>query len=149
MIALKERNIPARFEWMAAALVTLAVFYLHVHFWQNAGALWRDEVNTINLAHTHSPALMTHDSFPILVPSLLSVQDSLGFGGTDSELRFMGMLLGLAIPAAFWIVARATGQPPLFSLVLFGLNALFIRHGDSLRAYGLGSALIVLVLAAM
>jgi hypothetical protein len=149
MTAAAEKTSSARLEWIAAVVVTVAVLWLHVRFWQNAGGLWRDEVNAVNLAGTHSLAMMTHDSFPVLVPWLLDVWSSFGLGGTDSNLRFAGMLLGLAIPIAFWTTARATRHPPLFSLVLFGLNALFIRHGDSLRAYGLGSALIVLAFAAM
>jgi hypothetical protein len=139
---------PGRFEWLAAGLITLAILWLHIHFWLGAGGLWRDEVNTLNLARTHSLAGMSHDSFPVLMPLLLSAWDGLGLGASDRELRFLGLLCGLMLPAAFWMVARASGRPPLFSLVFFGLNALLICYGDSLRAYGLGSALITLTVAA-
>lgn len=149
MTAPPGKNISTKLEWFAAALVTLAILWLHFHFWRHAGGLWRDEVNTISLAQSHSFEVMTHDSFPILMPLLVELWGKLGFGGTDLGLRFVGMIFGLAIPAAFWAVARATRQPPLFSLVLFGLNALLICYGDSLRAYGLGGALIVFALAAM
>lgn len=134
-------------EWLAAAFISVAIVWLHFHFWQNAGGLWRDEVNLVNLASSPSLAAMTHDSFPILMPLLVKLWATLG--GTDAWLRLFGLFSGLAIPAAFWAVARATRQPPLFSLVLFGLNSLLICYGDSLRGYGLGSALLVLALAAM
>jgi len=147
MTATSKENIPARIEWFAAALVGVTILWLHFHFWQNAGGLWRDEVNLVNLAGSPTLAAMSRDSFPILMPLLVKIW--LKLGATDLWLRLLGMIFGLAIPVAFWIVARLTRQPPLFSLVLFGLNALFICYGDSLRAYGLGTALIVFALAAM
>ncbi len=147
MPAASEKKSSTRLEWIAAAIITLVIVWLHFHFWQNAGGLWRDEVNLVNLAASPTLADMTRDSFPILMPLLVKLWSTLG--PSDSWLRLLGMFFGLAIPAAFWAVARATRQPPRFSLVLFGLNALLICYGDSLRAYGLGSALIVLALAAM
>src|SRR5882672_5415700 len=142
-----EKNSSAKAEWLATALISIAIVWLHFHFWQNVGGLWRDEVNTVNLAHNPSFAVLSHDSFPVLLP--LSVKIWSAFGRSDLWLRFLGMIFGLLIPAAFWAVARATKKPPLFSLVLFGLNSLMICYGDSLRAYGLGSALIVFALVAM
>ena len=147
MPAPSEKNSSVRIEWLAGALVSVAILWLHFHFWQNAGGLWRDEVNLVNLASSPSLTAMTYDSFPILMPLLVKTWATMG--GTDSWLRLLGLLSGLAIPAAFWAVARATRQPPLFSLVLFGLNSLLICYGDSLRGYGMGSALIVFALAAM
>ncbi len=142
-----EKYSPAKIEWLAAALITVAIVWLHFHFWQNAGALWRDEVNTVNLAQNPSFAALTHDTFPILTPLSLKIWSA--FGRSDLWLRFFGLLGGLLFPLAFWLVARATRRPPLFSLVLFGLNPLLICYGDSLRAYGPGSALLTLSLAAM
>jgi hypothetical protein len=68
MTAPRENNCRAKAEWLAAALITAAILWLHFHFWQNAGALWRDEVNTVNLAQNPSFAALTHDSFPVLMP---------------------------------------------------------------------------------
>lgn len=147
MTAPSKENSCAQVEWFAAALVSLAILWLHFHFWENAGGLWRDEVNLVNLAGSPTLAAMNRDSFPILMPLLVKIW--LKIGTTDLWLRLLGMLFGLAIPVAFWTVARVTRQPPLFSLVLFGLNALLICYGDSLRAYGLGTALLVFALAAM
>jgi hypothetical protein len=145
MPASQEKNISPKLEWFAATGVTLAIVWLHFHFWQNAGGLWRDEVNLVNLAGAPSFAGMNRDSFPILMPLLVKIW--LKMRTTDLWLRLLGMIFGLAIPTAFWVVALVTRRPPLFSLVLFGLNSLLICYGDSLRAYGLGTALIVLALA--
>ncbi len=147
MPAVPEKTISSRAEWLVAAFVTVAIVWLHFHFWKNAGALWRDEINTVNLAQGSSLAALTHDTFPVLMPLLVKIWS--GFGRADQWLRLLGMICGLALPAVFWLVARVTKRPPLFSLVLFGLNSLLITYGDSLRAYGLGSAFIVLALAAM
>ena len=135
-----------RCEWLAAGIITAAIVCLHVEFWCHAGALWRDEVNSVNLAQSPSFAALTHDTFPILQPLLVKIWSAVG--RCDSWLRLLGMFSGLAIIAGFWSVARATRRPPLFSLVLFGLNLLLIYCGDSLRAYGLGSAFMVFMLAA-
>lgn len=142
-----EKYSPTKIEWLAAALITVTIVWLHFHFWQNAGALWRDEVNTVNLAQSPSLAALAHDTFPVLSP--LAVKLWSAFGHSDLWLRFLGLLCGLLFPLAFWLVARATRRPPLFSLLLFGLNPLLIIYGDSLRAYGPGSALLTLSLAAM
>lgn len=144
-----KTNSSSRLEWLGAVLITVAIVGLHIHFYLHAGGLWRDEINTLNLARSHSLVTMSHDSFPVLMPALVSVWDSAGLGGTDGGLRLLGLLCGMGLPAAFWAVAWASGRPPLFSLTLFGLNTLMICYGDSLRAYGLGSALVTLALAAM
>lgn len=135
-------------EWVLALAATLAVVWLHFYFWRHAGGLWRDEVNLVNLASRHSWSAMTKDSFPVFMPLLVSGWTALGLGQNDSGLRLLGTLIGLGIPAALWLAAWASRRPPLFSLTLFGLNASAITYGDSLRAYGLGSLLIVLTAAA-
>ncbi|HEX9048437.1 MAG TPA: hypothetical protein VF988_15525 [Verrucomicrobiae bacterium] len=136
-----------RAEWWLAACITAAIAVLHFYFWRHAGALWRDEVNTVTLAQSPSWSLLTHDTFPILLPLLVKFWSLVAH--SDEWLRLLGALLGLGIIAGFWGVALATRRPPLFSLVLFGLNLLLFYCGDSLRAYGLGSALIVLAMASL
>jgi hypothetical protein len=136
--------------WLAAVVISLAILWLHFFFWQNAGGLWRDEVNLVNLANSSSLAKMTHDSFPVLMPLLVSLWFKLGFGQDDRSLRLVGIVIALGISAAFWAAAwTARRSPPLISLTLLGLNTTLIFYGDSLRAHGLGSALIVLTVAAM
>lgn len=56
---------------LAAAVLTLVVAGLYLWLLFHAGAFCGDEVNVINLADTHSLSLMTHDSFPVLLPALV------------------------------------------------------------------------------
>lgn len=135
-------------EWVLAAAASLAVVWLHFFFLWHAGGLWRDEVNLVNLASRHSLSAMTRDSFPVLMPLLVSGWMAVGLGQSDFSLRVLGTLIGLGIPTALWLAARLSRRPPMFSLSLFGLNAVAITYGDSLRAYGLGSLLVVLAAAA-
>ena len=135
-------------EWILAAAASLAAVWLHFYFLGHAGALWRDEVNLVNLASRHSLSEMSKDSFPLLMPLLVSGWTTAGLGQSDLGLRLLGTLIGLGIPAAFWLVAWSSRRAPLFSLALFGLNLPAIVYGDSLRAFGLGSWLVVLTAAA-
>jgi hypothetical protein len=133
-------------ESLAAAAMIVSACFLHGLFLRTAGPLWRDEVNLINLAHSHSAGTLLNDSFPILMPLLMKLW--LVPGHSDLWLRSLGSLCGLVLPAVFWLTGRSTGKIPLLSLTLVCLNEYFIRYGDSLRAYGLGTALICASLAA-
>ena len=143
-----EINPFRRTTWLAAVLMTLAAVWLHFYFLFHAGGLWRDEVQVVNLAGRHSLSEMARDSFPALMPLLICGWSALGFGQSDLSLRLLGTLIGIGIPAALWAAARASRRPPLFGLALVGLNSLVIFYSDSLRSYGLGSALIMLMAAA-
>ena len=59
------------FNWAIAALVTLCAVYLHALFFLNAGGLWRDEVDLVNLSLLPSVSEvwqnLPHDSSPILM----------------------------------------------------------------------------------
>jgi hypothetical protein len=133
---------------LAAILVTAAIVGLHLVFLFHAGGFWRDEVNLINLASSHSLADMKKDSFPVLMPLLVRGWTAIGPGKSDLFLRGLGALIGLGIPAAFWLAAWAARRaPPLLSLSLFCLNGTLLVFGDSVRAYGLGSLFIVLTAA--
>ena len=135
-------------EWLLALALTLAAAGLNGFFVFHAGGFWRDEVNLINLAASHSFADMKKDSFPVLMPLLVHGWTMLGPGKSDLGLRLLGAMIGLGIPAAFWYAAwQARQSPPLLSLALFCLNSTLIVFGDSIRAYGLGSLLIVLTAA--
>jgi hypothetical protein len=137
-----EKAFWRRPEWIVAVLLTAAAVALHLHFWLHIGGLWRDEVNQVNISGRHSFAEMEQDSFPILMPLIVHVWLALGLGNNDSNLRLIGLLVGLGILAALWISTwKARRSPPLLALALFGLNSSLIFFGDSLRAYGLGSLL--------
>lgn len=135
-------------EWIAAVLITVAATVLHFIHWSHVGGLWRDEVNTVNLAGRHSLAEMQKDSFPVLMPLTLRAWIITGLGNSDSMVRFYGLLVGLGILAALWISNWKICQaPPLFSLVLLGLNSTLFFVADSLRPYGLGTLLAVALTA--
>jgi hypothetical protein len=135
---------------LAAILITAAIGGLHLFFLFHAGGFWRDEVNLINLSASDSLTDMKKDSFPILMPLLVHGWSAIVPDKNDLALRLLGTLIGLGIPAAFWLAVWQTRRsPPLLSLSLFCLNSTLLVFGDSLRAYGLGSLLIVLTAACM
>src|SRR5438132_12287804 len=140
-------------DWIAAALVTLVATYLHVLFLLNAGGLWRDEVDLVHLSLLPSLSevwqKLPHDSCPILMH--LAVREwsaAARLGNTDPFLRVLGLYVGLFLLLAFWLASwTMRNGAPLLAVTLAGLNVTVIRAGDSLRGYGLGSALTVLTLA--
>ena len=142
-------------NWIAAALVTLFATYLHVLFLLSAGGLWRDEAGLVHLSllPSFSDAWqnLPHDSFPILMPlAVRAWSAATSLGNTDPGLRVLGLLIGLLLLLAFWFASwTMRNGAPLLAVTLAGLNVTIIRAGDSLRAYGLGSALAVLTLAVM
>jgi hypothetical protein len=136
-------------EWILALAASLAVVWLHFYFLGHAGGFWRDEVNLLNLSGRHSLTEMSKDSFPVLMPLLVGGWTAIGLGQNDLSLRLLGILIGLALPAALWLAAwKIRRTPPLLGLVLLALNSTVIIYGDSLRAYGLGSLTILLATAA-
>src|SRR6266487_4686027 len=139
-------------NWIAAALVTLCAVYLHVLFFLNAGGLWRDEVDLVHLSLLPSVSQMwqnlPHDSCPILMHLVVRAWSAAGFGNTDPSLRVLGLYVGLFLLLALWLASwTMRNGAPLLAVTLAGLNVTMIRAGDSLRGYGLGSALAVLTLA--
>jgi hypothetical protein len=129
--------------WLVAIFATAAAAGLHIYFLSHAGGFWRDEVNLINLSASHSLREMEMDSFPLLMPLLIHTW--LATGLNETSLRALGLVIGLGILAALWFANwKINRTPPLLGLALFGTNTALIVFGDSLRAYGLGSLLIVL-----
>jgi hypothetical protein len=140
-------------NWITAALVTLSATYLHVLFFLNAGGLWRDEAAFVHLSLLPSlPDVwqtLGYDHCPILMPlAVRAWSAAASFGNTDPGLRVLGLYVGLFLLLAFWFASwTMRGGAPLLAVTLAGLNITMIRAGDSLRGYGLGSALAVLTLA--
>ena len=136
-------------DWILALAISLAAVWLHFFFLCHAGGFWRDEVNLLNLSGRHSLAEMSKDSFPVLMPLLVSGWTAIGLGHHDLSLRLLGTLIGLALPSALWLtVWKIRRAPPVLGLVLIALNSTVIMFGDSMRAYGLGSLTILLTVAA-
>lgn len=137
-------------ERVLAILLTLAAGYLHVLVLAHAGALWRDEVDALGLATLPDFAqtwrMVVHHSNPILFLFLLRTWTTLGLGSTDFGLRVLGFGIGLSLLAAIWVGGRLMRITwPVLSLALLATNLQLVRWGDSLRCYGLGSALLLLV----
>lgn len=127
---------------VVAIFLTLLSCYLHFQNFEHAGALWRDEVNTIELASeaelSSTFANLQYDSFPLLWFIVLR-----GFmrvaGSADEVLRAFGLVVGLLTIVACWVNAwMFRHHIPLLVLFLIGINGAVIRYGDSLRGYGLG-----------
>ena len=150
MTVMSFSNFPQKPAWIAAILTTVAIGGLHFFFLFHAGGFCGDEVNVINLAGTHSLSDMTQDSFPVLLPLLVSGWAAVGLADSDLSLRSLGLLIGLGMVGALWLSTWTTRRaPPLLGLILLGLNGTAIFWSDYLRAYGLGSLLIMLTLSAM
>src|SRR2546426_4903031 len=138
-----------RAEWVVAVSACLWAVVVHVVVFLNAGPLWRDEVNSYNLAAIGTLAdawgRMEFDSFPILW--CLVLRGWLGAGlDSDTALRALGMIVGLGTLAMFWWNARVFRSGlPLLSVALAALAPSLVWYGDTIRAYGLGMLLILWV----
>jgi hypothetical protein len=136
-------------DHLLAIVATTLIVFLHVCLTPNVGGLWRDEVNTVNLATlpTWHDVWEFHnqDSFPLLFASTVRIWSGF-FGSGDDSIRLLGLIIGLAVVAAFWINARLMGLPfPFWTLVLAGANPMIIRYGDSARGYGLSLIFLLLM----
>jgi hypothetical protein len=132
----------------------LAAGYLHVLVLTHAGALWRDEVGTVNLATLPHFAdtwkMLAHNADPILFPSVVRLWSALGLGRTDLGLRMLGLVTGLSVVAAIWFSGRLMRISwPVLSLALLATNLALVRWGDSLRPYGVGCALLLLLVGSV
>jgi hypothetical protein len=137
-------------EVLAAAVLTVVAIGLHIIFLFHPGGLWRDEVNTVNLAGRGSLAEMARDSFPVLMPLIVHGWRAIGLASSDITVRVLGMLIGVGLLGALWVSAwQTSGLAPRLGLALFAVNGTMIIYGDSLRAYGLGALLIVLAFSAV
>jgi len=140
-------------NWIIAALVTFFATYLHALFFLNAGGLWRDEAGFVQLSLLPSVSevwqKLPYDHCPILTPLAVRAWSAAGsLGNTDPGLRVLGLYVGLFLLLTFWLASwTMRGGAPLLAVTLAGLNVTMVRAGDSLRGYGLGSALAVLTLA--
>jgi hypothetical protein len=135
-------------------LLTVGLVPLHLAYVRGAGALWRDEVNSVNVASLPSVAeVFAHshlDSFPAAWVLVLHGWIRAGLGETDADLRRIGLVVGAAILAALWWTGRRLGlAAPLVTLLLLALSPTTIVYGDEVRGYGLGVVGIVWCLGAL
>lgn len=131
-------------------LTTAVAVTLHVVRFGYAGELWRDEASSMQTSTAPTWErfwdIWRFDSFPPTWIGALRAWCELPGGETHTGLRLLGSLIGVAIVAALWLNARWMGHRfPVVALALFALNPTVLIYGDSLRAYGLG-VLLELVL---
>lgn len=144
-----REDVLKRAEWVVAILLSAMTAVLLAVAATHAGALWRDECAVVQLAQMPSIADIfrnfQHEAFPPLFPLIVRGYTAL-FGSSDAALRIFGFVVGCFLVAALWINSRALGRDlPLVALSLTVLNTTFFVWGTTVRGYGLGSALIVLV----
>jgi hypothetical protein len=145
-----------RVECVAALVLLAGIALLHGRVLFHAGALWRDEVNTVNVAgkptlHEFWSAL-EFDAQPALWPLVLRGWLATGWGAGDFQLRILGCAIGLCALVVLWwnarLLSRGRGWPGL-SWLLLGASPILFKWGDSLRAYGLGMVLSLLAFGAI
>lgn len=115
-----------------------------------AGPLWRDEVNTANIAQMPSFQELLHESFPPLWLLILRGCNAVGFATSDAGIRVLGLYVGLATLGSLWVAARWMGcRAPVLSIGLLGCLPAFILIMGANRAYGLASFFLVLSFGAV
>ena len=134
---------------MAALIGTAFSAILLVLTAMNAGPLWRDETNTLNLAHMPSLRDIWHnlqfDSCPLLWPLLLRGWGMLGLTGGDMGIRILGLGIGVFFLSSLWLCQRwVGGRAPTLSIALLGSLPAFIFVVGANRAYGVAGCLLVL-----
>jgi hypothetical protein len=115
----------------------------------NVGPLWRDEINTLNLANLPSLGDVWHnlqfDSCPLLWPLLVRGSGMLGLTDGDIGLRILGLSIGLFFLTSLWLCQRwIGGRTPTLSIALLGGLPTFIFVVGANRAYGLAGCLLAL-----
>jgi hypothetical protein len=126
-------------------LFIFLIFILYTLMWFNGGGLWRDEINTVNIAQLSWADLWRErnfDSFPVFWFWLLKLWSYITI--TDSGLRFFGLLIGCATIAVTSLSSRIFRlETPLLAIFFLISIPATIQVGTSLRAYGCGMVLII------
>ena len=145
----KKSDLLTKAEWLLAVLLTATIVSLLLVRAFHADALSRDECAVVQLAGMPSLSDLRsnfqHEAFPPLFPFIIRIYTAL-FGASDTVLRVFGFCVGCLLTGAFWINSRLfRSGVPLVGLGLLSLNTTFFVWGTTIRGYGLGSALIVLM----
>ncbi len=142
-----SNNLLAKAELLFAILLSAFALGLHISRLSNAGALWRDEAAAVQLATmphlSEVVRFFPHEAFPLMFPAIVRLWSGL-FGNSDMAFRIFGFLIGSGIVGVlWWLGLRVWRTIPLLSLALLGFNSAFLEWGDSVRAYGLGTLLLL------
>jgi hypothetical protein len=132
---------------LALVLVALVSTRLLAH--SDAGGLWRDEAQSVEIA-TQSGFWQNcfKDSFPVLWALTLRGWVAL-FGSEDAAVRALGLVIGLAIiPAMFWTARQFGVAIPYWMLLFLGLDPSLIIYGGEVRGYGLGILTLLVMVGA-
>jgi hypothetical protein len=142
-----------RLEVALIVLLSLAWIVFHLRFFLHAAALWRDEVNSVNLATSPRIADIWHnlqyDSFPMLWHLVLRAWISTGLSLTDRGIRLLGLVTGFGVLIAILFNARQFRTRPIIALTLLGFSTTVVCYGDSIRAYGPGILLALFTFTLM
>lgn len=134
--------------------MSLAAVALHLRLLTHAGPLWRDEISSLRLATASSAnefwSCFDTDVFPPFYFLVLRFWHVLVPGGSDLGLRCFGLVIGVGLTAAIWVVCRSINKSaPLWPLALLILTPLTFECADQLRPYGLGGIFIILTFGAI
>ena len=141
-----------RIEFSAAILLSFVALLLLIIRATHAGALWRDECDTVATATLPTFSELFHlfqlDSFPL--PLIFALRGySAVIGSSDVAWRLFGLLTGIGLLVVGWWSARCLRcDVPLVFLTLAALHPTFLTWGTTVRGYGPGSVLIVFAFAA-
>src|ERR1700739_207694 len=99
-------------EWLELFTVVLlsaiVLFFLVIRA-TNAGALWRDEAATLQLAQMPTVgeivANFQHEAFPVPFPLFIRAYATV-LGTSDASLRWFGFAVGVMLFAAAWFNSR-------------------------------------------
>lgn len=149
-----ERRDVGRLVDVAVTLGVLGVaVFLVVRFFVHAGPLWRDEIETINLAKYPAAVLWAWlDRIPVPppYPLLLRGLPLSAFGDEDAGIRVLGLVLAIATFAVIWRVGQQmTGRPPALALALWGTNAIALHTSATLTVYAPGTLAVVATFGAV
>lgn len=143
-----------RIEWVVAILLSIAVLFLLFVRATHAGALWRDESGTVQLALMPRISDILHNfqhqTLPPLFPLILRAEGHF-FGDSDTAWRFNRLWTGVAFIGIAWFNSRLLNRrPPLVLLALLGMNSTFLFWGGypllgivPLLAFGLSARLLL------
>lgn len=120
------------FERVLALLLVLAITILIVVRAVYAGALWRDQCGTTQLALMPLGELLRnfdHQTLPPLLPLVYRIYLK-AFGTSNSIIQTFRLLTAVGILAVALVSMRVNAkQPPLLLLSLLGLDSVFLYWG--------------------